>query len=282
MHVTTYPDAAAFLRRTQPALEACGAEADLLLGMCLRMAAQPGRAGTPPHFLAVLEGERLVLPAVLAPPWSMVVHGLHGDLDEAAQALTAGLPSQCPPVPGVEGPAQVAGLVAARLAEASGRRMRLERQQLLYEAREVRTTVPVQGRLRLATEADIPLAAQWWHGSSLAAFGRADRAESERAARRHVASGALYLWDAGRPVSMAVKTSPTPAGITVGRVYTPPEERGRGYATACVGELSRLLLAEGRAYCTLFVEVSNTPAQRVYERAGYRPVCEFREIALEE
>ncbi|HNS50033.1 MAG TPA: GNAT family N-acetyltransferase [Anaerolineae bacterium] len=282
MHVIVYPDAAAFLRRTQPFLEACGAEGDLLLGMCLRMAALPGRAATLAHFLAVLEGEAVVLPAVLVPPWSLVVHGLAGDLGEVARALAAGYPAGWPPAPGVEGPAAVAGLVAARLAEASDRRMRLERRQLLYEARAVRTPVPGQGRLRLATEAELPLAAQWWHGSSLAAFGRADRDKSERAARRHVAAGALYLWDTGRPVSMAVKTSPTPAGITVGRVYTPPEERGRGYATACVGELSRLLLAEGRSYCTLFAEVGNAPAQRVYERVGYRRVSEFAEIALEE
>lgn len=53
-------------------------------------------------------------------------------------------------------------------------------------------------------------------------------------------------------------------------------------ALATCGAEGDLLLAEGRAYCTLFVDLSNSPAQRVYERAGYRPVCEFREIALEE
>jgi predicted GNAT family acetyltransferase len=36
-----------------------------------------------------------------------------------------------------------------------------------------------------------------------------------------------------------------------------------------------LLLAEGRDYCTLFVEVGNSAAQRIYERIGYRRVGGF-------
>ncbi len=134
----------------------------------------------------------------------------------------------------------------------------------------------------LAAEPDASLIAGWWHGSSLAAFGRADAAESERVARRCIADGDVFVWDVGRPVSMAVKTGPTRTGITVGRVYTPPEERGRGYATACVAELSRMLLTEGRDHCILFVEASNAAAQRLYLRVGYRPVAEFLELALEE
>ena len=61
-------------------------------------------------------------------------------------------------------------------------------------------------------------------------------------------------------------------------VYTPPALRGRGYATACVGALSRLLLDAGWALCALFADVANLAANRVYERVGYRPVCEVDEI----
>ncbi len=56
----------------------------------------------------------------------------------------------------------------------------------------------------------------------------------------------------------------------VSGVVTHPERRGRGYATAVVGELTRRLLAGGRRPF-LYVSLGNTPAVRVYERLGYRP-----------
>ena len=281
MHLTTYPDATAFLHEAQIALEASGSASDRMLGMCLRMVRHPERIGTPPLFVTAGDDEGLALAAVMAPPWNVVIHGLRDDIDAAARALAAYLQAERRSAPGVEGPAEVAALAAARLAEASGRRPRLERRELLYELRAVRTPVPALGRLRPAAEAEAALIARWWYGSNLAAFGQADAAESGRVARRCMADGDVYVWDVGRPVSMAARTGPTRTSITVGRVYTPPEERGRGYATACAGELSRLLLAEGRDYCTLLVEVGNSAAQRVYERIGYRPVGEFNEIALE-
>jgi len=281
MHLTTYPDATAFLHEAQIALEASGSASDRMLGMCLRMVRHPERIGTPPLFVTAGDDEGLALAAVMAPPWNVVIHGLRDDIDAAARALAAYLQAERRSAPGVEGPAEVAALAAARLAEASGRRPRLERREHLYELRAVCTPVPIDGRLRVATEPDAPLIAGWWHGSSLAAFGRADAAESERVAHRCIADGDVYVWDVGRPVSMAVQTGPTRTGITVGRVYTPPEERGHGFATACVGELSRWLLAQGPDHCILFVEASNAAAQRLYLRVGYRPVAEFLEFALE-
>lgn len=57
----------------------------------------------------------------------------------------------------------------------------------------------------------------------------------------------ILLWeDGGDAVSLAGYGGWTPSGIRVGPVYTPPELRGRGYATALVAELSQRLLAGGR------------------------------------
>src|SRR5205823_5853428 len=63
--------------------------------------------------------------------------------------------------------------------------------------------------------------------------------------------GGLYLWEDGRPVSMAGCGGPTPNGVRVAPVYTPPQHRGRGYASACVAALSQLLPDSGRPLCLL-------------------------------
>jgi uncharacterized protein len=84
---------------------------------------------------------------------------------------------------------------------------------------------------------------------------------------------ALWLWEDGEPVSMAGHTGPTPHGIRIGPVYTPPDLRGRGYAGALVGEVTRHLLdEEGFRFCFLFTDLSNPTSNRLYERLEYRPV----------
>jgi predicted GNAT family acetyltransferase len=74
-----------------------------------------------------------------------------------------------------------------------------------------------------------------------------------------------------------MKTRPTRRGVSVSYVYTPPELRGKGYATACVAELSRQLLQSGWEFCTLFVDVANLPACRAYQKIGYSLVCAYEE-----
>ena len=66
-------------------------------------------------------------------------------------------------------------------------------------------------------------------------------------------------------------------GITVNLVYTPPELRGRGYASACVAALSQQLLDAGWEFCTLYTDLANPTSNSIYQRIGYRPVCDSNE-----
>src|SRR5690606_2591661 len=107
--------------------------------------------------------------------------------------------------------------------EVTSRRTRLQRREQVYELHAVETPVPEQGRLRAAGEADAELVARWWHEFSQPIFPDTTHEECDRAARQRIADGDVFVWDVGRPVSMAAKTRPTRSGISVGPVYTPPE-----------------------------------------------------------
>jgi hypothetical protein len=159
-------------------------------------------------------------------------------------------------------------------------RYAVERRQRVHELREVKSAVPARGRLRPATPADEELVSAWRYAFDVALFGEADREEARRATQRAIESGNVYLWEDEGPASVAMKTRPTRDGIGVSFVYTPPELRGRGYATACVGELSRQLLASGWEYCALFADFSNAAANRVYRRIGYQPICDYHEYVF--
>jgi predicted GNAT family acetyltransferase len=79
-------------------------------------------------------------------------------------------------------------------------------------------------------------------------------------------------------VSMAAASRPTPNGCSISLVYTPPERRRLGYASGCVAELSQRLLDSGKSFCTLFADLDNPTSNAIYQRMGFQPLADFREI----
>ncbi len=67
--------------------------------------------------------------------------------------------------------------------------------------------------------------------------------------------------------------SPQEGVAAVGYVYTVPEYRGKGYATACTAAVTKALLDMGLHTVVLNVAKDNAPALKVYERLGYQRYC---------
>lgn len=59
---------------------------------------------------------------------------------------------------------------------------------------------------------------------------------------------------------------------SVGPVYTLPEHRGRGCATALVTHLSEWAFASGAVGCTPFTDLANPVSNRICKRIGYRRI----------
>jgi predicted GNAT family acetyltransferase len=66
----------------------------------------------------------------------------------------------------------------------------------------------------------------------------------------------------------------------IGPVYTPPEERRKGYAGQLTAAVSSQLLEQGIGPM-LFTDATNPTANAVYTRLGYERVGEMVECALE-
>jgi predicted GNAT family acetyltransferase len=69
---------------------------------------------------------------------------------------------------------------------------------------------------------------------------------------------------------MAAVSGYTPNGLRVSAVFTPEDQRRRGYASNTVAMLSQRALDSGRSHCVLFAESDHVGTQRVYENIGYR------------
>jgi len=63
----------------------------------------------------------------------------------------------------------------------------------------------------------------------------------------------------------------------VGNIFTHPDHRRRGYATACTSQVVEELLAQGLDV-VLNVNRENTEAIRIYEKLGFRPCCLYIEV----
>jgi predicted GNAT family acetyltransferase len=278
--VRSYPDAGRFLRATRKQLEWQEAANCLMLGICGQLVRHPERFEAQPALKTVTDEDGLVLAAMMTPPHKLVLAYHQGDLGSGTQALAEDLIGESWLVPGVFAPSHVAQMFAKNWGELTGIDLHLERRQRVYELREVQLSVSPPGRLRPADEADLPLVQAWWLLFYEGVFGSVDRAQAEQAARLRLSQRDVFLWEDERPVSMAMKTRPTRHGISITLVYTPPSWRGRGYGTACVAGLSRLLLEAGWHFCSLFADVANPVSNHVYRKIGFRPVIEYDEIAF--
>jgi predicted GNAT family acetyltransferase len=92
----------------------------------------------------------------------------------------------------------------------------------------------------------------------------------------------VYLWvDEGHPVSMTGVGGLTPNGIRVGPVYTPRADRGRGYASNLVAQVSQAQLDAGRTFVFLFTDLANPTSNKIYQAIGYEPVSDLDEWEFE-
>ena len=184
-------------------------------------------------------------------------------------------------IPGVMGDKNLADIFAGFWCKKYGLKIINTQGQKIYRLVKVNDVPPAPGRVRVATTADMELVKKWAHAFHIDTGGEI-RHVPEGDPAPGLEQGWVFFWeDGGRPVSMAVKGRPTDKGMTVGYVYTPPELRGRGYATSCVAELSRNILQSGKEFCTLYTDLANPTSNSIYIKIGYRPVCDSVEYTFD-
>ena len=81
------------------------------------------------------------------------------------------------------------------------------------------------------------------------------------------------MWDDDGPAALAGIGAALAGMARVGPVYTPPERRGRGYASALVARLSATAVEAGHR-CMLYTDLSNPVSNSIYRAIGYRAVGE--------
>jgi GNAT superfamily N-acetyltransferase len=224
---------------------------------------EPGRywmAKAGDTVVGVLFQSPLDFAATLTPMGPEAVAGMVDTIVRAGVAL-----------PGVNGEAATAARFAGQWTERHGSAAFPVEGQRIYELASVPETAVVNGRLRQASLEDRDLVVAWMRGFYVDVGQRVR--DFEPVAERRLAAGLFWIWEDGKPVSMAANSEPVDGVIRVQAVYTPPDRRNRGYAGACVGDLSRRKRDEGYR-CMLYSDLGNPTSNSVYRRVGYNTVAE--------
>jgi predicted GNAT family acetyltransferase len=149
--------------------------------------------------------------------------------------------------------------------------------QRIYACKNVILTVRTRGHLRAAKKEDEPLLMRW-AGEFCRDAGIPDEATATIARVTGLtAKGLVYVWEDGEITSMAGLTREMRRGFSVSLVDTPPQFRNKGYATTCVAELTKLMLAAGKTFCCLYTDLANSTSNRIYQKIGYQPVCDVQD-----
>ena len=279
MNCTIYNDPEDFLDVCRPALEANEAVYNLMLGISLRLVKNPLFYGSQPLFATVIDADKLDLAALMTPPYKLQIALFRAGSPESVELLASNIHESGWHVPGVIGEERYAKIFATRWSELVGTTFHEGMRQRIYELRRVNPIQYPKGTFRQATIQDLDRAIKWSHSFHADSFGSSEHPEiDDRQTKTMIENGNIFFWNAPEPVSMAGLTRPTPHGVSISFVYTPPELRGRGYASAVVARLSQRCLEEGREFCTLYTDLSNPTSNSIYQRIGYRAVADVTDI----
>ncbi len=282
IQVDRHAGPAGFLRAAGDFLGRHEAEHNLIFGICANLAADPGFPTGPPYLATVARAGRVVGAALMTPPWNLVVSCTDDPATPGAFADDLGATGVL--VPGTVGPVEVARAFAAAWCGPRGLTPRRTVAERIYRLERVEPPVGVPGHVRIATEADRGLLVDWVDAFLGEALERRNPSEASVLVDRSLRTGTRtwYLWEDGEPVSVAASAGPTPNGIRIGPVYTPPERRRRGYASAVTAAASQAELDHGRRYVFLFTDLANPTSNKIYQQIGYEPVIDVDQLVFEE
>ncbi|WIG20225.1 GNAT family N-acetyltransferase [Bacillus anthracis] len=187
-----------------------------------------------------------------------------------------------PNVPGLIGNKKVVQRLAEEIAVLENKKTTVAMEQGIYELKQVKKKWTEEGIFREINSDELPVIGKWIYQFCEDVNLPTTKEEAEQTAHTLITNHRLFgLEIDGKLVSVAAKTRPTKNNITINFVYTPKEERKKGYASNCVAALSQSMLDEGYNTTTLYTDLANPTSNKIYQEIGYEQIAESLLIFLE-
>ncbi|HFJ9372329.1 TPA: GNAT family N-acetyltransferase [Bacillus nitratireducens] len=272
LHV--YEEVLRFKEDVTPFLEKNEQENNLILGVLqvvqepIFMAVAKRREEIAVVFLQTVEKQMIVATSEIA----------EEDIVELAKKLTKVYPD----IPGFIGNKKVIQKLAEEIAILEQKKIVVGMEQGVYELKRVKKKWNKDEIFRTINSDELPLIEKWIYQFCEDVKLPTTKEEAKQTAHTLITTNRLFgLEVGGKLVSVAAKTRPTTNNITVNFVYTPKEERKKGYASNCVAALSQRMLDEGYKTTTLYTDLANPTSNKIYQEIGYEQIMESVLIFLE-
>ena len=193
------------------------------------------------------------------------------ELKEVAQILL----SEKVLIPGIVGERESTLSIAKELGKTINQSMN----QRLYKLEKVKKRPSEKGYLRRVEREEMVLVKEWVFQFCLDIHDPISKEEAEEKALNMIDRGNLYGWEVeGTLVSMANAARPTKTNATVNSVFTPLNQRRKGYASDCVSALTQHLLDHGYASTSLYTDLDNPTSNKIYMEIGYEPIEDWTTV----
>ena len=161
-----------------------------------------------------------------------------------------------------------------------GRSKRLDQTLVLYDLPQLMTPRPCVGEAKICKRSDLEHVHQW-----VVAFHRETNPKAPVPKRVSIdtglARGTYWYWMVDQqPVCLVGLRWITAHTSRIAPVFTPIQERKRGYASSLVHHVAQYGSSHGR--CTLFADQDNLASNAVYQALGFRPGPVFQRWTFDE
>ncbi len=278
IHVDVLTDPRLFVEQAQTFLDAEPLTNNVVASMAERRVAEIGTASSAlgdDLWFVVRDDGQLVGAAMVTdgfPPYLLAMS------DDAAVAVADAVAGRLDQLLGVNGEISAATAFATAWARRYGLAFKPVRRNRLFRLGGLVRPIGVSGGLRAAGPDDIGLVHRWTVDFHSEAAGD-ERVPARAAAAAKVERGLAWLWldtvdGVEQPVSYTGAAVPVRGVHRIGPVYTPPEFRRRGYASACVAQVSQLKRDRGATEVCLFTDQANPTSNKIYQAIGFEPVAD--------
>jgi len=274
MEVRETHNAAEFLKKAEGFLMEHEAENNLVLGQAMRLVRGEAMGHAQVSFYTVEDEGHVLVAGMHNQPYRLVLSRGPGP---AIAMIADWAARKKVNLAGVIGIPESVLMFTRAWSKLSRDKMEGGHRLRIYQLEQLRPAAAVSGKLEPASMRELELLTDW--NIKFTRDVEQPLTGDERGmVQRAIEGGRLFVWKDPQPVSMAAWAGPTPRGVRVNMVYTPPELRRKGYASAAVSALTKRLLDSGRKFVFLFTDLSNPTSNKIYQQMGYQPICDINEV----
>jgi RimJ/RimL family protein N-acetyltransferase len=270
MKIELESDPAVFLRRAAPFLRTEPFSGNVIAVVAARTV-DGSQAPTPgDRWIVVSDDDGAVVGAGMAnSPYNLFLARLPVG---AARLLADRLDAEGLALPGVTGEQATARAFADRWHELRGERSVVQISHCTYRLGRLAHPVGLVGAARLARADEVPLVARWLDEFHDEALAHDPWVDPVALARQRIDDREVWCWTIDEtPVAMAACSQAAAGVARIGPVYTPPDQRGNGYAAGVTAAAAQGALERGAEHVMLYADRSNLTSNALYRRLGFEP-----------